>query len=186
MAELGLLRDHQGDEEPALRCRAPPKGRGEPGGAPGGRATQEDHERVLWTVIGAGWPNREPTWPAFLGVGAVLRIMNAEANNWLPRALRTALTHWRYRRRNAPPPQPRPHTSGGADDGRARRRWSQAMGTRQRGRTDNAGHPPGRTRPPNPERTPHLPALWRGGGERAGATSARMQVARGPHCPANR
>ena len=36
MAELGLLGDHQGDEEPALRCCAPPEGRGEPGGAPGG------------------------------------------------------------------------------------------------------------------------------------------------------
>ena len=35
MAELGLLRDHQGDEEPALRCRAPPEGRGEPAGASG-------------------------------------------------------------------------------------------------------------------------------------------------------
>ena len=36
MAELGLLRDHQGDEEMALRCRAPPKGRGEPECTPGG------------------------------------------------------------------------------------------------------------------------------------------------------
>ena len=43
VAELGLLRDHQGDGEPALRCRAPPEGRGEPGGAPGGWATLEDH-----------------------------------------------------------------------------------------------------------------------------------------------
>ena len=36
MAELGLPGNHQGDEEPALRCRAPPEGRGEPRGAPGG------------------------------------------------------------------------------------------------------------------------------------------------------
>ena len=36
VAELGLLRDHQGDEEPALRCRAPPEGRGELGCAPRG------------------------------------------------------------------------------------------------------------------------------------------------------
>ena len=36
MAELGLLGEHQGADEPALRCRAPPEGRGEPGGAPGG------------------------------------------------------------------------------------------------------------------------------------------------------
>ena len=104
MAELGLLRDHQGDEEPALRCRAPPEGRGEPGGTPGGW----DIERVLLAVIWAAWPDREPTWPAFLEGGAVLRITDADANNWLLRALRNALTHWRYRRRNPPPPQPQP------------------------------------------------------------------------------
>ena len=54
---------------------------------------------------------REPTWPAFLKGGAVLRITDADANNWLPRVLRSALAHWRYRRRNPPPP------SGGAGDG---------------------------------------------------------------------
>ena len=36
MVELGQLGDHKGDEEPALRCRAPPEGRREPGGTPGG------------------------------------------------------------------------------------------------------------------------------------------------------
>ena len=59
----------------------------------GGWATPEDHERVLRAVIRAGWPNREPTWPAFLEGGAVLSITDAKANNWLPRALRAALTH---------------------------------------------------------------------------------------------
>ena len=48
------------------------------------------------------------TWPAVLEGGAVLRITDAEAKNWLPRALRTALTHWRYRQLNPPPPQPQP------------------------------------------------------------------------------
>ena len=61
-----------------------------------GRVAQEDHERVLRTVIRAGLPNTEPGWPAFLEGRAVLRITDAEANNWLPRALRYALTHWRY------------------------------------------------------------------------------------------
>ena len=75
---------------------------------PGGWATQEDHERVLRAVILAGGPDREPTWPAFLEGGVVLRITDAEANNLLPRALRTALTHWLYRRRNPPPPHPQP------------------------------------------------------------------------------
>ena len=36
MAGVGLLGDDQGDEELALGCRAPPEGREEPGGAPGG------------------------------------------------------------------------------------------------------------------------------------------------------
>ena len=30
----------------------------------------------------------------------MLRITDADANNWLPRALRSALAHWRYRRHN--------------------------------------------------------------------------------------
>ena len=75
---------------------------------PGGWAAPEDHERVLRSVIRAAWPDRGPTWPAFLEGGAVLRITDADANNWAPRALRSALAHWRYRRRNPPPPQPQP------------------------------------------------------------------------------
>ena len=71
-------------------------------------ATREDHERVLRAVIRAGWPDRGPTWPAFMERGAVPRITDAEANIWPPRALRTALTHCRYRRQNPPPPQPQP------------------------------------------------------------------------------
>ena len=74
----------------------------------GGWAAPEDHERVFRSVIRAAWPDREPTWPAFLEGGAVLRITDADANNWLPRALRSALAHWRDRRRNPPPPQPQP------------------------------------------------------------------------------
>ena len=75
---------------------------------PGGWAAPEDHERVLRSVIRAAWPDREPTWPAFLEGGAMLRITDADANNWHPRALRSALAHWRYRRHNPPPPQPQP------------------------------------------------------------------------------
>ena len=75
---------------------------------PWGWAASEDHERVLRSVIRAAWPDREPTWPAFLERGALLRITDADANNWLPRALRSALAHWRYRRHSPPPPQPQP------------------------------------------------------------------------------
>ena len=75
---------------------------------PGGWAAPEDHERVLSSVIWAAWPDKGLTSPAFLEEGAVLRITDADANNWLPRALRSALAPWRYRRRNPPPPQPQP------------------------------------------------------------------------------
>ena len=47
----------------------------------GGWAAPEDHERVLKSVIRAAWPDRGPTWPAFLEGGAVLRITDADANN---------------------------------------------------------------------------------------------------------
>ena len=70
---------------------------------PGGCAAPEDHERVLRSVIRAAWLDWEPTWPAFLEGGA-----DADANDWLPRALRSSLAHWRYRRRNPPLPQPKP------------------------------------------------------------------------------
>ena len=75
---------------------------------PGGWVAPEDNKRALRSVIRAVWPDREPTWPALPAGGAVLRITDADANNWLPRALRNALTHWRYRRQNPPPPQLRP------------------------------------------------------------------------------
>ena len=74
----------------------------------GAWAAPEDHERVPRSVIRAAWPDRELTWPAFLERGAVLRITDADANNWLARALRSALAHWRYRCCNPPPPQPQP------------------------------------------------------------------------------
>ena len=75
---------------------------------PGRWVAKEEHERVLVAVIRAGWPDREQIGPVFLGGGAVLRVTDAEANNWLPRALRTALNHWRYRRRNPPLAQRQP------------------------------------------------------------------------------
>ena len=78
---------------------------------PGGWAAPEDHERVLRSVIPAAWPDREPTWPAFLEGGAVLRITDADAINWLP--LPTGATAGATRSRHSPSP----HTPGGAGDG---------------------------------------------------------------------
>ena len=108
MVELGQPGDHQGAEKLAFRCRAPPEGRGKPAGTPGGVGSPRGPQGVLRSVIWAAWPDRRPTWSAFLEGGAVLRITDTDANNWLPRALRIALAHWRYRRRNPPPPQPQP------------------------------------------------------------------------------
>ena len=109
MVELGQLGDHQGDEEPALSIAVLlQRDGGNQEAPPGGQAAPEDHERVLRAVIRTAWPDREPTWPAVLKGVVVLRITNADTNNWLPRGLRNALTHWRYRRRNLPPPQPQP------------------------------------------------------------------------------
>ena len=118
MTELGLLGDHQGDEEPALQCRAPPEGRGEPGGASGG-------------LGGPGGPRQDPPDSdsgsvaqqgadvvSFPGGGVVLRTTDEDAHNWLPRALRNAIADWRYRRRDPPPPQPHPRTGDDGGDGR--------------------------------------------------------------------
>ena len=69
----------------------------------------------------AGWPNGERTWPAFLEGGAVLRVTDTDANNWLPRALRTALTHWRTARGTRRRRSPSPSACGGAGEGHARR-----------------------------------------------------------------
>ena len=80
---------------------------------PGGWVAREEQERVLTDVILAGWPDREPGWPVSLEGQTLLRVTDAEANVWLPRALRAALIHWRYC-----PGNPSPHTSGGAGNGR--------------------------------------------------------------------
>ena len=62
----------------------------------------------------------------------MLRIKDAEAINWVPRALRTALTHLRYRRQNPPPPQPAPTQAATqvtvAPGGGSPRRWARGGG----------------------------------------------------------
>ena len=108
MVVLGQPGEHQGVEEPALRCHAPPERRRKPRGTPGGLGSPRGPRKGPQVSYLGGVANREPTWPAFLEGGAVLRVTEADANNWLPRALRSALAHWRYRRRNPPPPQPQP------------------------------------------------------------------------------
>ena len=54
----------------------------------------DDDERVLRVMIGAAWLDREQGWEAFLEEGAMLRVIEADANWWMPRALRTTLHCW--------------------------------------------------------------------------------------------
>ena len=55
-------------------------------------------------MIRAAWPDRGPTWPVFQEGGAVLRIADADTNNWLPRALRSALAQPQPAAATAPAP----------------------------------------------------------------------------------
>ena len=120
----------------------------------------EDQERVLWAVIWAGWPDRGPTWLALLEGGTLLRVTDTEANNWLPRALRTALTHWGYRPRIPLPPQPQPTTQAVGQmtatpsrDGPAPSRPGPRPQTTDTGGwelTNGPGHPPQQAQAPRP------------------------------------
>ena len=100
---LGQPGDHQGVEEPALRCRAPPEGRRKRRSTPGGVGSPRRPREGPEVSDPGGVARQGGEVPPFLEGGAVLRITDADANNWLPRTLRSAHAHWRYRRRNLPP-----------------------------------------------------------------------------------
>ena len=156
----------------------------------GGGVAREDQERVLRAVIWAGWPDREPTWPAF-----------PDGGGGAPRHGRGG------QQLAAPGPAHRPHplalppeepaaaaaptptqaaaqvTDTPGDNGPAPSMpgpGPQATDTGGGERTNGAGHPPGRPGPPDPERPPHPAAVrtTRGHapppvGETAGTTDAR-------------
>ena len=153
----------------------------------GGWVARDDQERFLRAVVGAEWPHREPTWRAFLEGGALLRVTDAEANNWLPSRIALPSPTGAPAGRTRCPRSPSPHISGGAGDGRAQRLWSQAAGTGESERTSGAGRPPAvpgapaqsDPAPPPPVRTArgHAPPSV---GERAGATSTPTRATRGP------
>ena len=63
---------------------------------------------VLRAIVRAGWPDQEPGWPAFLEGDMVLRVTDAEANEWLRQALFAAPVQLRYRQQNLPAQQPQP------------------------------------------------------------------------------
>ena len=134
---------------------------------PGGWVPREDHEKILRAVIRAGWPDQEPTWPAFLEGGTVHRVTDLDANNWLSQALRTALTYW-------PPPQAPTQaaahvtaTPGGYGPTPSKRGpVPHAAGTGGWERTSGAGHPPGRPEPPTRCAPPTPPLFARQGDTR--------------------
>ena len=172
VVELGLLGDHQGDEEPALRCRAPPEGRGEPGSAPsGGGAAPEDHDRVLRAVIRLVWPDREPTWPAFLEGGGGAPHHGCGRQQLAPPVLAQrrhplALSPAKPATAAAPTPtqaatQVTAQTAGAGE-------W---QGDCAAGRPPRGSRSPGRTPPPRYSATEGRAPPRQGG--RAGATSAR-------------
>ena len=98
-------------------------------------------------MIRAAWPNRDPTWTAFLEGGAVLRIMDADADNWLPRALRNAPSHWRYNAKPATAAAPTPTQA-------AAQVTAQTTGGREWVGDSAAGRPPRRSRAPRPTPPP--------------------------------
>ena len=93
MVELGQPGDHQGDEEPAFRCRAPPEGRRKSEGTPGG----------------VGSPRGPREGPQVSDLGGVAR-QGADVAGFLGRG-GGAPHHGRGRQQLAPPglaPRPRP------------------------------------------------------------------------------
>ena len=129
---------------------------------PGGWASQEDHERVLRAVIRAVWPDREPTWPAFLeggggaphhGCGCQQMAPPGFAQRPHPVALPPAEPA------TAAAPAPTKATTQVTAAPRPPRRWARGAGegtVPREAPTRGAG-----------PRDPHPPTVRRGGGARA-------------------
>ena len=163
VAELGHLGDHQGVEEPGLRCRAPPEGRGEPGSTPGGGGVaREDQGRVLRAVIRAGWARPGADMAGFPGGGGGAprhgrggQQLAAPGPAHRPHPL--ALPPEEPARRRSPDP----HASGSSGDGHARRQWSGAQhaGPRTPGDGHGGGGGSGPTARDTPPAGPGPPIL---------------------------
>ena len=181
MVELGQPGDHQGGEEPALRCRPPPQGRGEPGGTPRG-------------VGGPGGPREGPPGG---DSGSVARQGAGVAG--LPGGGGGAPHHGCGRQQLAPPvfaQRPRPLALPPAEPATATtptptQAATQVTATprppRRRARESGRGAvprgaPPGGAGPPDP-RPPTVP---RDGGARAtsrGKEGGDSECERGPTAP---
>ena len=108
MVELGQPGDHQGVEEPALRCHAPPEGRRKPGGTPGGVGSPRGPREGPQASDPGGAARQGADVAGLLGRGGGTPHHGDGRQQLVPRDLRSALAHWHYRRRNLPPPQPQP------------------------------------------------------------------------------
>ena len=140
---------------------------------PGGWMAQEDHERVLLSCDSGG----EPTRPAFLEGGAVLRVTDAEANNWPLRALHTVVL---------PPEEP---AAAGAPAPTQAAAMVPGGGHRGGGRGQAARDtPPAGPGPLTQSAPPPPPAVRTAGGcapppvgERMGGTNTPTRATRGSH-----
>ena len=182
MVELGQLGDHKGDKEPALRCHAPPEGRGELVGTPGGPG-------------GPGGPREGPPGG---DLGGVARQRADVAR--LPGGGGSAPHHRCGRQQRAPlglaqrphplalPPAepatataPTPTQAATQVTATPRRPERQA---RESGRgTVPWGAPPGGAGPPNP-RPPHGTARQRGARHLPWEGGRGQRARGGGHCPA--
>ena len=176
--ELGLLGDHQGDEEPAPRCRAPPEGRGERGGTPRGggqprRTTSGYSGRLSGRRGPTGSRTGSPSWRVGRCSALLMPKPTTGSRGPCAKPSPTGATAGGTRHHHSR----NPHTSGDTGDG------PDGGHGRVEGGECRERPPPGGAGPPDP-RPPHSTARqrgarhppWEGGrGQRAGG---------GAHCPA--
>ena len=97
---------------------------------------QANHERVLWAVIPAGWPNRGPEWPAFLERGGCSPSWTRRPLSVCPgpcaAPLATGATAQGTRHHHSPSPC----ANGGPSDSQPRRRRPEAWQERRQGASD--------------------------------------------------
>ena len=118
MVELGQPADHQGVEEPALRCHAPPEGRRKPRGTPRGvgshRGLREGPQVSDPGVRGpTGGRRGQPSWKGKRYSASRMRTPTTGSPGACAAPSPTGATAGATRRRHSPSP----HTSG-PDGGR--------------------------------------------------------------------
>ena len=166
VAELGLLGDHQGDEEPALRCQAPSEGRGEPGGALGRLGNHRGpKEGPLGRDLG-GLAQQGADVAAFPGGGGASRMRGPTKGcpgPCTPPSPTGATAGGTNRRRSSAPTQAATQVTAAP---RRPRRGTPGIGEEPVTRDT----PPAGPAPPTQGAPPTPPTVWRGGGARAASS----------------